>query len=179
MWGCGDKVTIKYQRNNHGPGGFVRLSIVPINQIMNKQAHESLAFHYSCWGGAPTPAKPEEQGRDRAGFSLIGNDGRFHNLTVSYYTVNITIPAVIPDGRYVLGWVWYVEIGGTIFQNTPQKPFSNGFFSDVWSCSFIQILGGKHLQASYKPIFQNNLNNFWGNSCWSANDSPGICRYGL
>lgn len=177
IWRRGENVTIRYQRNNHGPGGFVRLSIVPIDQMLSKRVHERNAFHYSCWGGGFVAAKPEDIGRDKFGFSLTGSDGREPSSRIGYYTTNATIPLVIPDGRYALGWAWYGGIGGSLGWNKPEKPFPNGLFSDYWSCSFIQIRGGERIQRSYRPVFQSNLEEFWGDSCWSAQDAPGGCKY--
>lgn len=173
----GQTVTIKYQRNNHGPGGFVRHTLVPVNKMMDKAVHAKNAFQYSCWGADPVPAKKSELGRDRNGFSLVGGDGKLHDMPISYYTTNITIPDVIPDGVYVLGWVWFGGLGGSINHNVPDDPHPFGLFSDYWSCSFVQIKGGNALAQEYAPVFENNMKQFWKDGCMSANDAPGICVY--
>lgn len=41
----GQTVTIEYQRNNHGPGGFVRHTLVPVHKMMDERAHRKNAFH--------------------------------------------------------------------------------------------------------------------------------------
>lgn len=172
----GEQVTIKYQRNNHGPGGFVRLSLVPVEKMMNKNVHEENAFHFSCWGSDPVKAKPNELGRDKQGFSLVGGDGKLHDGPISYYTTNIIIPRVIPDGDYVIGWVWYGGMGGSIQKNLPETPHETGLFADYWSCSFVKIEGGP-IEQSYTPVFVNAFKKFWAEGCNSANDHPGVCKY--
>lgn len=173
----GQKVMIKYQRNNHGPGGFVRHSLVPIEKMMNKNAHEENAFQFGCWGADPVPAKKNELGRDKQGFSLVGGDGKLHDGHASYFTTSVTIPPVVPDGKYVLGWVWYGGVGGSIRTNSPQSPHPTGLFADYWSCAFVEIKGGKPLGTSYTPVFENAFSKFWKGGCNSANDHPGVCTY--
>lgn len=155
----------------------MRHTLVPVSQMMNKQAHARNAFHYACWGANPVAAKPSELGTDKFGFSLVGGDGKLHNLPKSYYITKVTIPPVVPDGVYVLGWVWYGGMGGTIEQNLPQSPHTTGLFADYWSCSFVRIEGGSALQASYKPVFVNDMERYWKDGCMAANDRPGVCVY--
>lgn len=173
----GQRVTIKYQRNNHGPGGFVRHSLVPIDKMMDKNVHAKLAFHFGCWGGNPKAAKPSELGRDSQGFSLVGGDGALHTLPISYYTTSIVIPPVVPDGKYVLGWTWYGGIGGSIKGNQPANPNPKGLFADYWSCSFVEIRGGDALKQKYAPVFKPEYQQHWKGGCYSANDRPGVCVY--
>lgn len=173
----GQRVTIKYQRNNHGPGGFVRHTLVPINKMMDKKAHENNAFHFGCWGADPVAAKPSEMGRDTLGFSLVGGDGKLHNLPISYYTTVITIPPVVPDGKYVLGWTWYGGIGGSIHKNLPRNPNPQGHFADYWSCSFVEIRGGEPVKQKYTPVFVPAYQKYWRGGCYSMNDRPGVCIY--
>lgn len=49
-WRRGQNVRIKYRRNNHIPGGFIRLSIVQKKHMMSHAKHDEGAFHHSCWG---------------------------------------------------------------------------------------------------------------------------------
>lgn len=144
---------------------------------MDKKVHAKNAFHFSCWGANPVPAKSNELGSDRHGFSLVGGDGKLHDGKISYLTTNITIPTVIPDGVYVLGWVWYGGMGGSLTQNTPENPFRVGLFADYWSCSFIKIEGGSPLTQRYTPRFENDMKEYWPNGCMSANSRPGVCTY--
>lgn len=140
---------------------------------MNKKIHARNAFHYSCWGGDPVVANASELGRDELGFSLVGGDGKLHGLKPAYYTTTVTIPDVIPNGNYVLGWVWYGGLDGGL--EGPEKPI--GLFSDYWSCSFIRISGGAKLQTEFQPRFVNNLQDKWEGGCLAANDRPGNCVF--
>lgn len=171
----GEKVTIKYQRNNHGPGGFIRMTLVPVDKMMDKEAHAKNAFHYSCWGANPVPATPQDFAKDRFGFNIAGGDGSLHNLTKAYHATEITIPQVVPNGNYVLGWVWFGGVGGTIEQNIPQRPFPSGFFADYWSCAFVRIRGGP-TKPSYRPSFNNDMKQFWPGGCHSSADDTGVCQ---
>lgn len=185
VWKRGENVTIKYQRNNHGPGGFVRFTIVPLDKMLDKVVHEKNAFHYSCWGANPVPAQPHEIPRDSQEYSVSGVDGTPDNVTnpnttPSYYVQTITIPDVIPDGRYAFGFLWFGGIGGTLEQNQPENPYAFSFFGDYWSCSFIEIKGGNALGVRWKPVFENNMRQKfpnWEEGCYSGNDAPGKCKY--
>lgn len=170
----GERVHIKYQRNNHGPGGFVRHTLLPPDQMMDKAAHERNAFSYNCFGANPVQASSSELGADKWGFSLVGNDGK--KVAPGYYVSTVTIPDVVPDGKYVLGWVWYGGTGGDV-SNEPytQDPWWKGYFGDYWSCSFVEIRGGNDLVSTYTPVFDNDLSQFSEEGCMSANDSPGVC----
>lgn len=172
----GQEVTIKYQRNNHGPGGFVRLTLVPPHKMMDKEVHDRNAFHYSCFGANPIRASQSDIQSDKWGFSITGNDGK--DIEPGYYYTKTVIPDVIPDGRYVLGWVWYGGTGGPV-SNEPytQAPFPKGYFSDYWSCSFVEVKGGAPLKTSYTPIFKNEMNRFSEEGCMSAHDATEICKY--
>lgn len=95
-WSRGQRVTIKYSRNNHGPGGFNRFTLVPPNKMMDKSAHTRNAFAYSCWGANPVVARGPELVTHKFGYSLVGNDGEEHNFPKAYYKTTITIPRCIP-----------------------------------------------------------------------------------
>ncbi|CAN8069705.1 unnamed protein product [Agarophyton chilense] len=171
----GEQATIKYQRNNHAPGGFIRLSLVPPNQIMDKDVHKRNAFHYSCWGANPVQAARNELDTDRFGFTFIGSDGEQHGEPKGYYTSQIIIPNCIPDGDYVLGWVWYGGTGGSVLGNYPQAPKPWGYFGDYWSCSFVRVQGGTPLAESCHSAFVNDMSQYSDAGCMSANDEPGVC----
>lgn len=177
VYSRGQSVRMKYQRNNHGPGGFIRLTLVSPEKMMDKSEHEKNAFHYSCWGAHPTTATPDELGTDQYGFGLIGIDGEQHNQGPGYYTTDVTIPTVVPDGKYVLGWSWFGGIGSPIYSTEPQEPTTYGYFADYWSCSFVEIRGGDELQSFYTPVFNNDMSQFSDEGCMAANDEPGVCVY--
>lgn len=145
--------------------------------MMNKSVHENNAFHYGCWGANPIAATTSEMQRNKRGFSVSGADGKLHNLPVSYYTVNVTIPAVVPDGVYALGWVWYGGMGGSIYNNVPEKPYPRGLFADYWSCAFVGVRGGSEMTENFQPAFRSDMERWWGDACMSANDAPGGCTY--
>lgn len=173
----GQKVTIYYTRNNHLNGGFTRLSLVPLDKMKDKAVHSANAFHYSCWGANVKVASESELGKDKYGFSLIGSDGKEHDQAPAYYTVDIKIPEVVPDGKYMLGWAWFGGPGGKILQNAPQEPKPYSYFSDYWSCSFVVIKGGAPLASSYTPVFVNDMSQFSEDGCMSHADDVGQCTY--
>lgn len=175
VYSRGQNATVKYERNSHGPGGFIRLTIVPVEEMMDKAAHARNAFHYSCWGANPVIAEPEEIEIDEYGFNIIGTDGKYHNFTKGYYAVNITIPPCIPDGNYVLGWVYYGGTGTVMSGNEPQAASLFGYFGDYWSCSYIRVEGGVDVAAECAPVFVNDQAQFFADGCASAHDAPGGC----
>lgn len=174
----GQQFVVKYHRNNHGPGGFIRLSLVTLKDAMSKNVHTRNAFHYSCWGAFLKQAGPNELSTDRFGFNFVGNDGELHSAPRAYYQSFATVPRCVPDGVYILGWVWF---GGTslgpIKDNRPRRPDNRGFFSDYWACSYVRIKGGASLTSSCDPVFVNDMMQFSTDGCMAGNDSPGVCSY--
>lgn len=145
---------------------------------MDKAVHERNAFHYSCWGANPQQAGPDELQTDHFGYSYVGNDGEEHPYGQGYYVANVSIPKVIPDGDYVLGWVWFGGIGSVpVLGNYPQPPQPSpmGYYADQWSCAYVRIEGGLALESTYYPAFKNDISQYNPEGCLAANDSPGIC----
>lgn len=142
--------------------------------MMSKAAHARNAFSYNCFGATPVVADASEKIVDKWGFSIVGNDGA--DKPTAYYASTVTIPDVIPDGKYVMGWIWYGGTGGPV-SNDPytEEPYWKGFFGDYWSCAFVEISGGAPLASSYTPVFVNDMSKFSEEGCMSANDSPGVC----
>lgn len=173
----GQTVRMKYARNNHPPGGFIRLTLVSPDKMMSKAEHKKNAFYYTCWGANPVAAAAGEMDKDQFGFGLIGSDGEQHDHAKGYYVMDVKIPTVVPDGKYVLGWVWYGGTGGTLQGNFQQEPMPYGYFSDYWSCSFVEIQGGAALTSRHTPVFNNDMSQFSTEGCMSANDAPGVCSY--
>lgn len=173
----GQKTTIKYQRNNHGPGGFIRLTLVRPEHMMNKNKHAANAFYYTCWGANPVVAAPDELHRDDYGFTLIGSDGEEHDYKQGYYQTEIEIPKCVPDGDYVLGWAWYGGMSTPVKGNVQQEPSSYGYFGDYWSCSFVRIQGGSPISSSCQPVFKNDMSAYSSAGCMSSVDEPGPCTY--
>eukprot|EP00178_Gracilaria_changii_P027930 TRINITY_DN9328_c0_g1_i1.p2 TRINITY_DN9328_c0_g1~~TRINITY_DN9328_c0_g1_i1.p2 ORF type:complete len:378 (+),score=73.94 TRINITY_DN9328_c0_g1_i1:957-2090(+) len=171
----GQNVLIKYTRNNHAPGGFIRLTLVTPAQMMDRDAHSRNAFHYSCWGARAMRAAPHELRNDRFGFSMVGSDGEQHRFAKGYYAASVTIPTVLPDGNYVLGWAWYGGTGGALRSaNAPQYPSSQAYFGDYYSCAFVRVRGGPRTR-SYRARFVNDMSQFSRVGCMASADRPGPC----
>lgn len=151
------------------------MTIVPVEEIMNKTVHGRNAFLYTCWGAHPVKAAKNELKSDIFGFSFIGSDGEAHGFKKGYYTMQVTIPTVIQDGAYVLGWAWYGGTGTPVRGNEQQRPDKWGYFGDYWSCSFIHISGGGPVQRSFQPTFRNDMAKYSKEGCMSANDALGVC----
>lgn len=154
-WRRGERRSVSWHRNNHGKGesGFVRLSLVPVNQMMNHKAHQKYTFQISCW------ASGLHRCHSRSAH-VCGNDKEG-----KAYKVPIKVPTSYPDGVYALGWAWF---GAGDFSG-------KSFFGDYYSCSFIHIKGGAAVTPSFKPSFTPGLNQA-KSSCMSATPRPGVCR---
>lgn len=154
-WRRGEQRTVTWHRNNHGDGesGFVRLSMVPVNQVMNKNAHKRFTIQISCWSAGLhwcSSRNIHECGNDSEGKA---------------YQVRITVPTSYPDGVYVFGWAWY---GGGDHRG-------KSFFGDYYSCSFIRINGGDGPTAVWKPVFVPGANQKRTDACMSAANRVGVC----
>lgn len=126
--------------------GFVRLVLVPIEQMMDKKAHDKFAFQFLCMNAGPHSCP------DRS-YDTCGND--FEGMA---WQARVKVPTSYPDGTYVFGWSWY---GGGNY-------LDRSFFGDYYSCSYIEIRGGLPVAEEYQPVFD-------GNSCRSATDKLGLC----
>lgn len=157
------------------------MTLVPTRDIMNVTKHEENAFHYTCWGSHSVEASEDEMSPDRFGFSFLGSDGEQHEYKKGYYKIDVDIPAVVPDGDYVLGMVWYGGVGGAVTTPTGEEmrdePSTWGYFSDYHSCSFVRVSGGSDLENEYTPVFVNDMKKFSEEGCMAANDAPGICTW--
>lgn len=155
-WSRGSRQKVRWAKNNH-VGGFIRLSLVPISSLSDALAHERLAFYYGCW----------EQGVHRCGPNqLCGADKT--RLALQRF---ITVPTYLPDGVYVLGFIWY---GGVEFTGKKSK------FPDFPSCSFVRIKGGARLDTEirYRPIFDAGRRTHNGRQrteCRAYIDRPHVC----
>ncbi len=166
----GQRVKIKYARNNHTPGGFNRFTLVKPDDMMNRAAHDKNAFWHSCWGAEFEEATPADKVMNNHNkyFNLVGNDGDDHNLAIGYYTVNIVIPKCIPDGKYILGKTWYGGTGDTAQTNDPDEPGQYSYFGDYWSCAFVEIKGGD-MENSCDVVF-NADSKFSSDKCFASVD---------
>lgn len=129
-WRRGQTVRICNVRNNHH-GGIVRFSMTPVNVFNTRSWHKRLTLFHSCW--------ETEKVNCKARGEPCGTDKKF--AFCRYYK----IPNVFPDGKYALGYVWY---GGL------HHSLKRGHFPDYYSCSFINIKGGKlDCNSKYWPKF--------------------------
>lgn len=126
--------------------GFVRLTLVPIEKMMDKKAHDQFAFQFLCMNEGP------HRCRDRS-YDTCGND--FEGMA---WQARVRVPTSYPDGTYVFGWSWY---GGGNY-------LDRSFFGDYYSCSYIEIRGGLEVSEDYQPVFD-------GTTCRSATDALGKC----
>ena len=167
----GQTITVRYQRNNHGPGGFLRVTMVPPGDMMDMDVHTRNAFHFSCWGARLRIAEGSDLDPVE-GVSLVGVDN-----SNGFHSTQVRIPTVIPDGEYVFGWAWYGGIGDSQVENTNRPtitPGTSGFFQDYWTCSRVRISGGP-MRDSYRPVFVNDMRQFSPRGCMSSVNRLGIC----
>lgn len=149
-WERGQSVVIHYSKNNH-EGGFVRLALVPIDEMYNKTTHNFMSFFYACWSSADGYQCSEKERYRDCHYDL---DNRAWKTTV-------TIPTTYPDGVYVLGWSWYG--GGATY----------GSFGDYYDCSYVRIRGGP-LTDTAQAVFQPGP--LYPNGCQSSVDRLGLCK---
>lgn len=107
-WTRGEQRYVAWQKNNHagkksahGATGFTRFALVPVDQMMSKDAHQRHAFWYTCWGAGETNCPSRDD-------ITCGNDKNGKR-----YGTTITVPKNYKDGVYVLGYAWY---GGGDYQ---------------------------------------------------------------
>lgn len=143
----GEKFTAVWAMNNHA-GGFVRFTLVPIKDRMNKKVHDKFAFHYTCYK------------KELHKCPYFGTSNDDYCGTAEYlYRTNLTVPKVYPNGEYILGWSWY---GGV-----EQK---KAYYGDYWSCARIKINGGP-FEDSFAPEFSPEN----GKGCNSPVNELGVC----
>lgn len=152
-WKRGQRVVIRWVRNNHR-GGMFRVSIVPVEKMMSKEWHAKFAFLYGCW----------DTGMHKCTGDACGTD-----TDHIAFSRPITVPAVYPDGDYVVGHVWY---GG--LEHTRTK----GAFPDYFSCSFVRIKGGDAIVEKFQPSFEGWVasDKHSVRSCLTAADAPRRCQ---
>lgn len=85
----GQHVTFYYHKNNHGPAGFTRWSLVPAAKWRSVKAHQRFAFWWNCWGSGFHTCRKGTCGSDRR---------------KKAWATKVIIPTSIPDGNYVLGF---------------------------------------------------------------------------
>lgn len=77
-------------------GGFVRWALVTPDKINDQAAHNAGAFAWGCYSvGRYTCSSAEKA--EHCGADNTGSAERTEGV----------VPTNLPDGDYVLGWVWY------------------------------------------------------------------------
>lgn len=142
---------VVWARNNH-EGGFVRWSLVPINKMNDKNWHEKMAFHYSCWN----------VGRFNCNEFDFHRDCNYDRENEAFSKM-LYIPPIYPDGDYVLAFTWYG--GGEKY----------GHFGDYYDCSYIRIQGGGPVQEAFTPEFAAGGGSMYEDGCDATVDRLGIC----
>lgn len=148
-WERGSLQTIHYSKNNH-QGGFVRLTMVPVDEMQRKDVHDIMAFYFGCWSSDQGYSCNDKEYHRDCGFDL-------DNLA---WKMDVVVPTVYPDGVYVLGWTWYG--GGEGF----------GSFGDYYDCAFVRIRGGP-LEAQNTAVFKPGP--LYSDGCQASVDRLGIC----
>lgn len=150
-WKRGSKKRVRWARNNH-VSGFVRLSLVPVEQRDSMEAHEKHAFHYTCF---------------ETGERKCDSDKYYCGTDTKVYETKIKVPKV-KDGVYVLGWAWY---GGFARGSRGEV---NLHFGDYYSCAYIRIKGGKKSKKKLqKPKFKPKNKE---KRCMALANERGVCK---
>jgi len=152
-WKRGQDQTVTWHRNTHN-FGFIRLTLVPKKDRMNKKVHDANAFHYACYDSNP-------QRCPDLGFCGTGK---------TEGTTRIKVPAV-PDGEYVLGWTWYGAFAGK-GEGLKGELFH---FGDYWSCSNIRISGGNVGPVGRRAFKPQLSTGTQAGTCKSINNKLGTC----
>lgn len=158
VWQRGQTVRICYAKNNHH-GGMARFSLVPIAVMNSRMYHSWFTLFHTCFDGGVVDCKSE-------GISC-------GTSKTSACCRNVIIPSVFPDGKYVLGHVWY---GGLHFRRQWGK------YADYYSCSFVEIRGGvgKTCNVRYTPVFSpGESDRIIDGECETSASEIGPCdKYG-
>lgn len=156
VWARGEPVEIRWARNNH-EGGFVRLALVPLEHRDNPEMHKKYAFHFQCFRSDPFTCKTKTE-------RLV--DGWFDEKNVAYKT-HVKVPRHIPNGIYVLGWVWY----GGLHTDMPWT----SYYGDYFSCAYVRIHGGGPLSWSHQPTWWPGRSSLFPNVCETSSTNIGEC----
>lgn len=145
-WERGQRVEVHWTKNNH-LDGFMRLALVPLDEMWSKEAHQRYSFYWGCWSDQIFECNDYERHRDC-----------YYDRDNLAYKTQITVPTVYPDGVYVLGYIWYG--GGKDF----------GSFGEYWDCAYVHIKGGPQ-ESTYPATFES-----WNGWCMSSVDRIGVCE---
>eukprot|EP00168_Porphyra_purpurea_P008191 TRINITY_DN2031_c0_g1_i1.p1 TRINITY_DN2031_c0_g1~~TRINITY_DN2031_c0_g1_i1.p1 ORF type:complete len:310 (-),score=73.95 TRINITY_DN2031_c0_g1_i1:128-1057(-) len=157
LYACSPVCHLAHTRRNNHEGGFVRLALVPLKYRDNAAMHKKYAFHYQCFRSDPFTCKTKTE-------RLV--DGWFDERNVAYKT-HVKVPRHIPNGVYVLGWVWY----GGLHTNMPWT----GYYGDYYSCSYVRIHGGGPLSWSHQPTWWTGRSSLFKGVCETSTTRIGEC----
>lgn len=152
-WARGQTVPLRWFRNNH-EGGFVRWALVTPDKVNDQAAHNAGAFAYGCYSVGRYTCTAAE----KATHCGADNTGSGHRIEAQ-------VPTHLPDGEYVLGWVWY---GGFNHPNIE--------FSDYVDCARVRIAGGVPQTSSYQPVLLPGSDAAPEGSCEATRNSISQCR---
>lgn len=119
----GQRVLLRWARNNH-EGGFVRWALVPLTQMGDPAAHQRFAFHWGCWSAGRFRCTDKNRRR-------LCVDDRLNQRWGTAYSGRVVIPAVVPDGNYVLSFVSRKEGEGGVVR----RARGEGVCGEVWWAS--------------------------------------------
>ncbi|GAB0497932.1 hypothetical protein MMPV_009269 [Pyropia vietnamensis] len=140
-------------------GGFTRLTLVPKDQWTSKAAHAERAFWYSCWSAGREACPAADKDKAASGRCYDDGDG-------SRFGTMMTIPRVVPDGEYVLGYAWYGGLG---------DGFTESFFGDYYDCAVVTVSGGSPIQAQEPVVFKAGEGSPYGDQCEATANKLGVC----
>ncbi len=148
-WKRGDRKRVKWHRDNHS-NGFIRLTLVPAWDRMNKSEHDAHKFFYSCFDANRVKCDKKDYCGTGKYISSIGFD----------------VPAV-PDGDYVLGWSWF----GSFSEKNGKVDYH---FADYWSCTKVRIRGGIEPRGERQtPGFASGTEHGY---CRGLGNRIGVCN---
>lgn len=150
-------MNFKWSHNNHYPSGLLKFSIVPLEDKCDGAKHKALSFYYTCW--------------DRGEYDCTKEDLCHTDTKGSGWSGDIKIPDVLPDGEYIIGWLWY---GG----GKKEGGKMTGQWSDYYSCSHVTIKGGS-MGKSWEVVFNPaDSESAPQGGCLTASDEVGPCAKG-
>lgn len=150
----GDLLPVHIAKNNHA-GGFNRWSLVRVEDINNRIAHEKGAFLWSCADSNVTHCNQNNRKRN----CRVDKNNEF-------YKKRIRIPTIYPDGNYVLGWAWY---GGA------NRFAEKGAFGDYYDCAYLRIEGGTN-ETKWRKKFDPAGSLFGKHGlCRATTNQLGVC----
>lgn len=161
----GTEIPTTWWRNNH-VGGFIRYSMVPIDQSDSQDAFDSAEnmLSYECNQVGCDATYGGSSPNNWNGGDSAGNKGWSNACKGSF-----TIPYHLPDGTYTMQWIWFGQGNG----NSANSPFQ--------SCIDLKISGGPTGEKPACPLWKGgDLSEAGDNVCTFVSvDNPtyqGVCK---